>query len=85
MTPPPPDASQSALMRIADELQGLRERMAGMEQRLGHLLQQNTTLQQRLDASEAARSDLLAQTEHLVRLLDTSRQELRKLWAQAKA
>ncbi|MCC7397824.1 MAG: hypothetical protein IT455_12235 [Planctomycetes bacterium] len=85
MTPPPPDASQSALMRIADELQGLRERMAGMEQRLGSLLQQNSTLQQRLDASEAARVDLLAQTEHLVRLLDTSRQELRKLWAQAKA
>ncbi len=72
-------------MRIADELQGLRERMAGMEQRLGSLLQQNSTLQQRLDASEAARVDLLAQTEHLVRLLDTSRQELRKLWAQAKA
>lgn len=56
-----------------------------MEQRFGHLLQQNESLQQRLDKSEAARTDLLAQTEHLVRLLDTSRQELRKLWAQQKS
>ena len=44
---------------------------------LDKFLAENTELRRRLEHSEAARDDLLAQCEHLVDLLDKARAELR--------
>lgn len=60
-----------ALSRIAHELTALR-------QSLERLLTENAELRGRLDASEAARTDLQAQTEHLLQVLADSRHLLRE-------
>ena len=60
-----------ALSRIADELTALRLN-------LERLLMENAALRGRLDASESARADLQAQTEHLLQVLADSRHLLRE-------
>jgi len=68
--------SDPAASRIADELTGLRQGLEALTQRLDRLADDNARLQARLDDSETARADLLAQTERLIELLAESRREL---------
>lgn len=70
---PTPDLNLG-LQRLADEVAALRQTLAG-------LVQENAQLRQRLDGSEAARRDLVAQAEHLVELLAEARREVRALQA----
>ncbi len=77
MPPPSPDPAATHLARIADELTNLRASVDAMGQRQQSLTDDNAALRARLDQSERARSDLLAQTEHLIELLEQSRRELR--------
>lgn len=50
-----------------------------MAQQLGQLAATNAALQARLEHSEHARADLVAQTEHIVEILADARRELRTL------
>ena len=61
-----------ALQRLVDEVAELRRT-------LGELIRENAALRARLDHSETARQDLVAQTEHIVELLADSRREVRAL------
>jgi septal ring factor EnvC (AmiA/AmiB activator) len=72
-------AAAAALTRFADELAALRASLDTMNQRLAALTDENARLRHRLEQSEAARADLVAQTEHIVELLADSRRELRAL------
>jgi len=63
-------AVTAALTRCADELRAMR-------QSLDALVTENTTLRARLEQSEAARNDLVAQVEHVIELLAESRAALR--------
>lgn len=63
-----------ALQQLADEVAGLRRSLEA-------LVAENRELRARLDHSETARRDLVAQTEHIVELLADSRRELRALQA----
>ena len=69
----------AALARIAAELTSLRQSVEGMAQQLGQLVATNAALQARLEHSERARADLVAQTEHIVEILADARRELRTL------
>lgn len=69
-----PSDPAAALSRVADEL-------AGLSQQLARLTTENATLRARLEQSEAARADLLAQTERIVELLAEARREVRELQA----
>jgi hypothetical protein len=64
---------------VAGELRCLRESVDELGQRLAALNAENVSLRQRLDDSETARRDLLAQTEHVIELLANSRREVREL------
>ena len=64
---------------VADELRQLRLSLDGLSQRLGALTAENADLRQRLELSETARTDLLAQTEHVIELLADCRREIREL------
>ncbi len=73
MTSPSSDpAATAALTRCADELRAMRTS-------LDALVGENRTLRARLEQSEAARTDLVAQVEHVIELLAESRTALRKL------
>jgi hypothetical protein len=67
-----------ALARIAKELTSMRES-------LERLVTENARLRERLDASETARADLQAQTEHLLRVLADSRHLLRECEARLQS
>lgn len=77
MPSPSPDPAANHLARIADELSSLRASVDAMGQRLQGLTDDNAALRSRLEQSERSRSDLLAQTEHLIELIEQSRRELR--------
>jgi len=64
---------------IATELQALRASLNELSQRVGELAADNQQLREQLAQSQAARTDLVAQTEHLLHKLDESRQEVREL------
>jgi len=84
--PSPSDPSVAAeLARVADELARLRATLDAMGQRVGTLVAENLALQARLEQSEVARNDLLAQTEHVIELLADSRREIRALQAKGSA
>ena len=79
MPPPSSDpAVTAALTRIADELAGVRQAIA-------ELAAENASLRARLEQSETARADLVAQTEHIVELLADSRREIRALQGKPQA
>lgn len=61
----------------------MRGSIEALAQRLQSLVEQNAALQSRLEQSERARADLLAQSEHVIDLLEESRRELRNAKAQA--
>lgn len=75
MSSPTQDLAQG-LQRLADEVALLRRELAG-------LTQENAQLRARLEQSETARRDLVAQAEHLVELLADARREVRALQAKA--
>lgn len=50
-----------------------------MAQQLAQLAATNAALQARLEHSERARADLVAQTEHIVEILADARREVRAL------
>lgn len=81
----PPDSGAGAFARVADELAGLRHSIDALTQRLGQLANENTTLRARLDQSEAARTDLTAQIEHVIELLADARREVRALQAKGQS
>lgn len=64
---------------VAAELQRLRESIEALGARVGQLAEENATLRKKLELSEAARSDLTAQAEHLIHELGLARQEVQKL------
>lgn len=64
---------------VAAELQRLRESIEALGARVGQLAEENAALRQKLELSEAARSDLTAQAEHLIHELGLARQEVQKL------
>jgi chromosome segregation ATPase len=81
----PQDSGGAAFARVADELAGLRHSIDALTQRLGQLASENATLRARLDQSEAARTDLTAQIEHIIELLADARREVRALQARGQA
>jgi nitrate/nitrite-specific signal transduction histidine kinase len=58
---------------VADEL-------AGLSQQLARLTTENATLRARLEQSETARTDLVAQMDHILELLGDSRRQLNAIW-----
>jgi chromosome segregation ATPase len=81
----PQDSGADAFARVADELAGLRHSIDALTQRLGQLTSENATLRARLDQSEAARTDLTAQIEHIIELLADARREVRALQAKGQS
>ncbi|MCB9876758.1 MAG: hypothetical protein H6835_04060 [Planctomycetes bacterium] len=75
MPTPPSDPAPDAA--FAEELRQLRRS-------LDVLVAENASLRQRLELSESARHDLVAQAEHLIHMLDVSRKELREAKGGAK-
>jgi hypothetical protein len=65
-------ARADALTRIADELAGVREAVAA-------LAAENASLRARLEQSETARADLVAQIEQVLEKLAGSRRAIRAL------
>ena len=64
---------------IVSELQALRASLDALSQRVGELAADNQILREQLAQSQAARTDLVAQAEHLIHQLDQSRKEVREL------
>jgi chromosome segregation ATPase len=64
---------------IANELQALRTSIDGLSERVGELADDNKHLREQLELSQTARTDLVAQAEHLIHQLAMTRQELRAL------
>ncbi|MFT4512580.1 MAG: chromosome segregation ATPase [Planctomycetota bacterium] len=54
---------------IANELQSLRASLEMLSQRVGELAEDNKLLREQLAQSQTARTDLVAQTEHLLHQL----------------
>jgi len=73
---PPSDA-------IVSELQALRQSLDVLSQRVGELAADNKLLREQLAHSETARTDLVAQAEHLIHQLAASRNEVRGLKGEA--
>lgn len=67
----------------SDALARIAEQLAAMRTRLDDLATDNQQLRSRLEASERARAELLAQTEHLIEVLARSRQQLREAKGEA--
>ncbi|MCA8973197.1 MAG: hypothetical protein KDC98_00675 [Planctomycetes bacterium] len=61
---------------MAAELGAMRQSLDAFAERFELLVTDNARLQARLDASETARADLLAQSERLIELLAETRREL---------
>lgn len=64
---------------VADELRALRQSIDALAQRVEQLAADNQRLREQLAFSQAARSDLTAQAEHLISMLADSRNEIRAL------
>lgn len=64
---------------IASELQALRTSIDALGERVGELAADNQQLRQQLEQSQAARTDLVSQTEHLIHQLAVARKEVRAL------
>ena len=64
---------------ITSELQALRASIDALSERVGELAADNKQLREQLAQSQAARTDLVSQSEHLLHLLDAARKELREL------
>ncbi len=64
---------------IANELQALRKSLDALSERVGELAKDNQELREQLAQSQTARSDLVAQTEHLLHQLQKAREEVRDL------
>lgn len=79
MSSPTDPALARELARVAAELGQLRASIDGLTERVGTLTAENATLRARLEHSERARADLVAQTEHIIELLADSRREVRAL------
>lgn len=71
VVPSLPSDSGDPISRADDEL--------GQTQQNTDFLAENADLHRRLEQSEAARRDLVAQTEHLIELLAVSRKKIREL------
>lgn len=64
---------------VADELRALRQSIDALAQRVEQLAADNRQLREQLAFSQAARTDLVAQAEHLISMLADSRNEIRAL------
>ena len=64
---------------MSSSLQKMRESIEGLAARVGELAAENQQLRSQLEASQAARTDLVAQAEHLIHELGKSREEVQKL------
>ena len=64
---------------VSEQLQALRTSLDALTARLDQLAATNAALHERLERSEAARTDLLAQTTRIVELLAEARVEIRSL------
>ena len=64
---------------VSEQLQALRTSLDALTARLDQLAATNASLHERLERSEAARTDLLAQTTRIVELLAEARGEIRGL------
>ena len=64
---------------ITAALQQMRESIEALAAQVGRLAEENRDLRERLEASQTARTDLVAQAEHLIHALGQSREEVRKL------
>jgi len=69
--------------QVSNELRALRSSIDALTARLDQLAATNSSLHDRLERSEAARSDLLAQTTRIVELLAEARAEVRSLQGHA--
>lgn len=72
VTTPPSDP-------VANELQGLRVSLETLSQRIGEFADDNKMLREQLAQSQTARTDLVAQVEHLLHQLAASRTEVHGL------
>ncbi len=79
MSSPTDPALARELARVAAELGQLRTSIDSLTERVGVLTTENAALRGRLEHSERARADLVAQTEHIIELLANSRREVRAL------
>ena len=68
---------------VSEQLQALRTSLDALTARLDQLAATNASLHERLERSEAARTDLLAQTTRIVELLAEARGEIRGLQGSA--
>ena len=64
---------------LEEELRALRSSIDALAQRIAELSADNRELREQLSFSQEARSDLVAQAEHLVSMLADSRREVRAL------
>jgi chromosome segregation ATPase len=69
---------------IANELQALRTSIDALSERLGELAAENKHLRGQLEHSQAARTDLVTQSEHLIHQLAVAREEVRSLKGEAE-
>ncbi|MFK7742647.1 MAG: hypothetical protein AB8H80_20210 [Planctomycetota bacterium] len=67
--------------QLAAQLLPLRESIDRLSTQVGELAADNRDLRTKLEASEAARRDLRAQSEQLLHMLELARKEVRKLSA----
>ena len=68
---------------IVSELQALRKSLDALSERVGELAADNKLLREQLAQSQSARTDLVAQAEHLIHQLGASRTEVRNLKGEA--
>lgn len=66
------------LQQMAGELAAIRAQLAAMNEAQRQLNDRNLLLQSKLEHSERARAELLAQTGRILELLGEARQELRE-------
>lgn len=71
-----PVVTNAAPDPVAAELLRMRESIDALATRVGELAAENQTLRAQLEASQAARTDLVAQAEHLIHELGKARAEM---------
>lgn len=64
---------------IVSELQAMRTSIDALSERLGELAADNRQLREELEQSQTARTELVAQAEHLIHQLAAARMEVRTL------